>query len=140
MRKLFISGSRTINCLPYDFQQEMTRLVTTNNYEFLIGDCEGVDSLVQKLLYNLGYDNVTIYASGNIPRNFYGSINWKKILLDYPMIEESKEYYAIKDSKMSMDCDLGIVVWDGKSKATKNNIKRLRNLNKEVVIYRTGCK
>ena len=140
MKKIFISGSRKINHLPLEFEQELTRLVKSKKYEFLVGDCDGVDSLVQKLLYDLHCNDVTVYASGITPRNFYGSIEWKKRLLGYPMMENMSNYYAIKDSRMSVDCDMAMAIWDGRSKGTKNNIDRLKKLNKYVVVFKTGVK
>lgn len=140
MKKIFISGSKKINYLPSDFEQEISRLVKSNKYEFLVGDCDGVDSLVQKFLYDLHCNNVTVYASGITPRNFYGSVEWKKILLGYSMMENMSNYYAIKDSRMSVDCDMAMAIWDGKSKGTKNNIDRLKRLNKYVAIFKTEVK
>ncbi|SHH93406.1 hypothetical protein SAMN05720761_1512 [Fibrobacter sp. UWCM] len=35
---------------------------------------------------------------------------------------------------MSKDCDYGIALWDSKSIGTSENIKRLRNLGKEMIV------
>ena len=37
---------------------------------------------------------------------------------------------------MSVDCNTAMVLWDGKSRATKNNIDRIKSMGKEVLIYR----
>ena len=139
MKKVFISGSRSFKHLPHSFKEDIIRLAESKKCKFLVGDCDGVDSLVQKLLYDIHYKDVTVYASGRVPRNFYGSIYWEKKLLDYPKIHDLRKYYEQKDIVMSTDCDTAIVLWDGNSRGTKNNIDRIRSMGKEVLIfYREG--
>ena len=100
MKKVFISGSRSFKHLPHSFKEDIIRLAESKKCKFLVGDCDGVDSLVQKLLYDIHYKDVTVYASGSVPRNFYGSIYWEKKLLCYPKIHDLRKYYEQKDIVM----------------------------------------
>lgn len=136
MEKIFLSGSKNLNHIPVNLECVIKNLVNNKDCEFLIGDCCGADSLLQKLLYDLEYNDVTVYASGSIPRNFYGTIKWKKVLLGYQMMDNQRVYYGLKDIRMSRDCDRGIVLWDGFSQATKNNIDRLRGMGKKVTVFK----
>ena len=138
MKKVFISGSRSFKQLPHSFKEDIICLADSKKCKFLVGDCDGVDSLVQKLLYDIHYKDVTVYASGSVPRNFYGSIYWEKKLLYYPKIYDLRKYYEQKDIAMSIDCNTAIVLWDGKSRATKNNIDRIKSMGKEVFIFLQG--
>ena len=129
--KVFISGSRNIknlNQIVYDY----LNMVIQNNYCVLVGDCYGVDYLVQKYFNDESYDNVIVYCSGDSPRNNIG--NWKVISIPVPPIITKKEFYAFKDRQMCLACDFGLVIWDGKSTGSYNNIKNLTRLHKSVFI------
>ena len=39
---------------------------------------------------------------------------------------------------MANDCDFALVIWDGKSKGSENNIKRILNLNKKHNFFING--
>lgn len=141
-KKVFISGSRGFTYLPKDFKEAIEWLVESESYEFLVGDCAGTDLLVQQLLYSMHCKDVTVYCSGNCPRNFNGSVVWHRNCLGFPKpkVEDGGlvEYYALKDIRMSRDCDSALVLWNGSSKATKNNIDRLEEMGKKVVLFNYG--
>lgn len=141
-KKVFISGSRSFTNLPKDFKESIEWLVELESYEFLVGDCAGTDLLVQQLLYSMHCKDVTVYCSGNYPRNFNGSVVWHRNCLGFPKpkVEDEGlvEYYALKDIRMSRDCDKALVLWNGSSKATKNNIDRLKEMGKKVVLFNYG--
>lgn len=141
-KKVFISGSREFNHIPIDFREAIKWLVELKSYEFLVGDCAGTDLLVQRLLYSMHCKDVTVYCSGNCPRNFSGSIVWHRNCLRHPKPEVNGRnlvaYYALKDIQMSRDCDSALVLWNGSSKATKNNIDRLKEMGKKVVLFNYG--
>lgn len=114
MEKVFISGSREFNHLPIDFREAIEWLVELGSYEFLVGDCAGTDLLVQQLLYGMHCKDVTVYCSGNYPRNFNGSVAWRINRLGFPKPEVNDgdlvAYYALKDIRMSRDCDKALVL------------------------------
>ena len=70
--KLFISGSKSITELPITFKLLLDDYMVEST-EFLVGDCYGVDTAAQKYLASKGYSNVTIYCSGEAPRNNFVS-------------------------------------------------------------------
>jgi hypothetical protein len=138
--KVFVSGSLSISQLPLVAQSYLDRFMEAGVI-FLIGDAAGVDSLVQEYLYDNHYNKVVVYTSGKAPRNFHGSVQWQIIPLD---IDEGKyserDYHKQKDIRMSYDCTRGFAIWNGKSRATKQNIYRLRNMGKVCTVYRTDFK
>lgn len=136
-RKVFISGSRSITKLNSSILVFIDRAIQ-NEEEILIGDCpEGVDVIVQEYLYDKKYDKVTVYCSGACPRAFKGSRFWsKRCLGENPDRYTEREFYALKDIKMTEACDYGICIWDGKSTASGNNINRLEELNKCCVVLK----
>ena len=69
--KYFVSGSKSISTLP-ESTIEVIDFFISLEAEFLVGDCYGVDAAVQKYLESKGYSNVTIYCSGESPRNSFG--------------------------------------------------------------------
>jgi hypothetical protein len=42
--------------------------------------------------------------------------------------------YQMKDVAMAQDADCGLMIWDGKSRGTKFNIKNITKLNKKMTI------
>lgn len=136
---IFIFGSRSITSLPDVVEEYIENTLDHSAYtvNVLIGDCDGVDSEVQKLLNEDDYEDVTVFTSGKTPRNFYGDGEyWKKECLNLSIesFDNDREYYACKDDKMIEDCNMAIAIWDGHSRASKNNIDKLIKLNKPVFI------
>ena len=70
--KVFIGGSKTIKELSICMTKELDH-VCREGYEVLVGDCGGVDRLVQEYLHEHGYTNVTVYVSGERVRNNVGT-------------------------------------------------------------------
>jgi putative RNA 2'-phosphotransferase len=103
-----------------------------NGDDIIIGDAFGVDKAVQEYFAGLNYNNVTIYATGGKARNNVG--NWRIVAIqsDY---ESGYDFYKQKDIAMANDCDYGFMIWDGKSRGTKNNIIRLVENGKTCDVY-----
>ena len=55
--KIFIAGAKSINSLDA-FVQKKLMSIRQKNYDVVVGDCYGVDSLVQKFYANVGYRNI----------------------------------------------------------------------------------
>lgn len=85
-------------------------------FDVVVGDCSGVDKLIQEYLFNNNYQNVTIYHINNKPRNNVG----------FKTIKVKGRSYSAKDIAMSEIADYGLAIWDGKSKGTKANIDRIK--------------
>jgi hypothetical protein len=129
--KIFISGSISIKKLDIDVLQRIDSIIA-KNYTVLVGDAKGVDSLVQDYLYSKEYRNVIVYSTGNPRHNLF---NWNNKKVYSNNYQNTRKFYTIKDIELTKDCDYGFAIWDGKSKGTLNNINRLKEFNKKVLIY-----
>ena len=118
--KVFISGSKAIGQLDMKTKNYLQQ-VKDKGYHVLVGDCWGVDALVQRFF--IDYPHVTVYHSGT-PRNNLGQ--WKTVCIYGQRWE--------KDVQMAEDADCGIAIWDGKSRGTGNNIERLKQNSKTVLV------
>ena len=95
-----------------------------------MGDCYGVDAAVQKYLESKGYSNVIVYCSGETPRNNF--VTGAKVCSCAETAKglTGREFHYVKDIQMANDCDQAIMIWDGKSKGTAENIRRIKELKK----------
>lgn len=104
--------------------------------KFVVGDAPGIDRQVQDYLHKKGYSNVEVYGPGKQVR-YTADEKWKTNPIDNPNAEVgSKEWLAAKDIVMSNISDVGIaVVLDTGAKATRKNVERLVDANKDVKVY-----
>ena len=122
--RVFISGSKSISKLPEEVKSLLDEHIALGT-EFLVGDCYGVDAAVQKYLESKGCGKVTIYCSGETPRNNF--VTGAKVC---SCAEAAKgltgnAFQYVKDIQMAQDCDTALMVWDGKSKGSGTNIRRI---------------
>ena len=117
--KVVISGSRSIKVLPKQAIESIDKIIE-QGFEILIGDAPGIDSLVQQYLKSKNYQNVVVYH----PFNCRNNAGFKS--------EKVGKSYADRDSIMCSQADFGLAIWDGISKGTAANIKRVP---KTKVIY-----
>ena len=138
--KVFISGSKSISKLPEEVKSLLDTFIATDA-EILVGDCYGVDAAVQMYLDSKGYSNVIVYCSGETPRNNF--VTGAKVC---SYAEAAKgltgsAFHYVKDIQMAQDCDQAFMIWDGKSKGTAENIRRIKELKKpyqEIIV--NSCK
>lgn len=135
--KIFIAGARSIKYLDEAVKQQIIAM-SRKGYEFLIGDCYGVDSSVQAILNSLSYKRIEIYASDGKARNNIGHWNVKTIAVQQNM--HGFDFYKQKDIAMAKDADYGFMIWDGKSKGTLNNMVNLLSRDKSVLVYLNSSK
>ena len=128
MIKVFVSGSIRIKTLPQLAIQKLD-LIISKNLQILVGDANGVDSLIQQYLVTNNYLNVTVYHVGNHIRNNIGQ--WNTVLVDSKKLS-GRAMYTQKDNQMALDSDFGLMIWDGISKGTKANIDEI-NTDKQFV-------
>ena len=133
--KIFISGSKSISKLP-ELAKAFIDQFIENGDEILIGDCYGIDAVVQKYLESKGFNNVTIYCSGVTPRN-----NFTSAAKIYSCAKAAKgltgsTFHYVKDIQMTNDCDQALMIWDGKSKGTAENLTRIKEMSKPFVVIR----
>ena len=130
--KVFISGSSSVTVLSKEMTLKLDALIKISA-EVLVGDCIGVDTLVQQYMKSAGYTNVKVYHVGAIPRNNLGFTN---IQIPSKSRVYGRAWYQLKDIAMTNDADAGVVFWDGRSKGSLDNIYRLKQQNKPVEVIR----
>lgn len=102
-------------------------------HKIIVGDCQGIDTLVQKYLNKCNYRNVVVYYSGSKCRNKVNQ-DWQSVSV--LSNESGRAFYTAKDIAACNDADAGLAIWDGKSAGTNRNIKQLRDNGKSVLVYR----
>ena len=133
--KIFISGLKSISKLP-ELAKAFIDQFIENGDEILIGDCYGVDAVVQKYLESKGYSNVTIYCSRVTPRNNFVSAAKIHSCTEAAKGLTGSEFQYVKDIQMAADCDQALMIWDGISKGTAENLKRIKEMAKPFVVIR----
>lgn len=139
--KIFISGTagfgtdKIITTLPESVKNFIDSCIT-QKYHILIGDCQGIDTLVQEYINEHDYENVTVYCSGSRCRNIINTA-WNISYVRVPYGVRGREFFAVKDKAMARDADTALAIWDGKSKGTGSNIENMKMQNKPVTIFRT---
>jgi len=134
--RVFVSGSISIKKLPQKVKESMLKIFD-KNLEILVGDANGIDSLIQDFCKKHKYFNLVIYTIGSFPRyKADEKFNFVKInVLDDKKRERERQQE--KDKQMTLDSDYSLVIWDGKSKGSYSNIIRAINNNQKVKIYLT---
>jgi len=134
MKKVFISGSIDIKRLDELVINSLNKIIS-KNIQVLVGDANGVDSLVQKYLNKKNYTNVIIYTIFEKPRNILSSKS--KIMKINVKNLSGRKAQEKKDEAMTKDSDYSFVIWNGKSKGSFNNILRAIENNKKLKVYYT---
>lgn len=132
MNKIFIGGSRHVSRLPAEVKRRLDKVIA-NGHQVIIGDANGADKAVQKHLLDKHYDKVTVFCSGERPRNNLGA--WLTYQVDAPDRAKGFHFYAAKDREMAREADFGLMIWDGKSPGTVLNALRLALAGKIVVLF-----
>jgi hypothetical protein len=131
MTTVFIGGSRAVSRLNSILRAKLDDLIGRGCTVF-VGDANGADKAVQQHLAERGYRNVVVYCMDRC-RNNVGAWPTKNVRL--PGARKDFAYYAAKDLAMTEDADCGVMLWDGKSKGTLNNIQNLLGKGKKTLVY-----
>jgi len=134
MKTIFIGGSRHISRLPAQVMDRLNNVVSSG-HRVIAGDANGADKAVQKHLLEAGYDNVTIFCSGDRCRNNLGQWQTRHVLP--PKGAKGFQFFAAKDREMAREADFGLMIWDGKSPGTALNVLRLVQSGKIAVLINT---
>lgn len=132
MSKIFISGSISIKTINPKVVVRIENIIASN-LEILIGDAKGSDSAIQNILKEKQFKNVTVYCSGNHPRNNLGSWMIKSVETEHK--SNTRSFYTAKDLIMAKDCDYGLMIWDSKSTGTLSNVYELLKEGKKSIIF-----
>lgn len=128
---VFIGGSRHAARLPPIVLGRLDNVIR-NRHPVVIGDANGADKAVQAYLNGAGYDLVTVFCSGDRPRNNVGA--WPVRAIVPPSDAQGFQYYAAKDRAMAHAAEFGLMIWDGKSPGTLLNVLRLTAAGKISVL------
>lgn len=133
-KKVFISGSISIKNLTNKIINSIDNIIN-QNLEVLIGDADGIDSLIQSYLSSKNYFNVTVYSITSTPRYFANKkFNFKYIPVSFD-IKKERERQQEKDKMMTLDSDFSFIIWDSKSKGSYGNVLRALENNKKIKLY-----
>ncbi len=107
--------------------------VVLQNHSILVGDADGADVAVQRFLFDNCAQDVTVYCTGDVPRNNIG--NWKlRPVVTYHK-PGSRSYFTAKDIEMAAESDHGLMIWDAKSTGTLSNVLELLSRKKNALVF-----
>jgi hypothetical protein len=129
---VFVAGSRKITRLPAEVRGRLDTMIE-KGFQILVGDANGADKAVQRYLAEKAYPNVLVHCMENHCRNNVG--NWPIRQVSAPSGARGFDYYSLKDLAMADAAEYGLMLWDGKSKGTINNVVTLSRRNKPIVVY-----
>jgi probable addiction module antidote protein len=131
MSTVFIGGSRHVVRLSALVKERLDNIIRCK-FMIVVGDAAGADKAVQKYLLDASYSHVTVFCSGDHPRNNIGS--WETYKVAVKTQVKGFQFYAAKDREMAKKADYGLMIWDGKSAGTALNVLRLVRAGKKAVL------
>jgi hypothetical protein len=132
MEAVFLGGSRRIVRLNDEIRSVLDRLID-RGVSFLVGDANGADRALQQHLAERGYERVVVYAVAGSVRNNVG--RWEVRFVEPPEGSRGFEFYSAKDLRMASDASYGLMLWDGRSRGTLENVRNLVGQRKPVVVH-----
>jgi len=132
--KIFIAGPRALSAIDKNVQDKLDSIIN-QKFSILVGDANGIDKAIQKYFFEHNYKSVFVYASRGRARNNIGK--WDVQNIEVPESIKGFDFYATKDKAMADNADYGLMIWNGKSKGTLNNIINLTKQRKNVLLYFT---
>ncbi|HSG40490.1 MAG TPA: putative addiction module antidote protein, partial [Thermoanaerobaculia bacterium] len=132
MEAVFLGGSRRIARLNDNIRSKLDELIGRGLWIF-VGDANGADRAMQQHLADRRYERVVVYAVAGSLRNNVG--DWKVCLVDPPKGARGFELYSAKDKQMASDASYGLMLWDGKSRGTLENVHNLLAQGKPVAVH-----
>jgi hypothetical protein len=133
---VFIGGSRAVSKLNAAVHARLDDLMK-RGCTILIGDANGADKAVQQYLADCHYPNVLVFCMEDC-RNNIG--RWPTRNIEPPTSRRDFAYYAAKDAAMSREAQCGVMLWDGKSKGTLQNMLILVAAGKRTLVYFTPAR
>lgn len=130
--KIFVAGPRAVSKLNADVQTRLYSAIS-KGHTFLVGDANGADKAIQSYLAANRYKNAIVYSSGGITRNNLG--DWPVKSIEVAKGVRGFDFYAAKDMAMVRDADYGLMIWNGKSKGTLNDLINLIDVGKTSLLY-----
>jgi adenine-specific DNA-methyltransferase len=137
MKKVFLGGSRRLARMSPQVKERAAKIIA-EGLQVLVGDANGADKAIQKFFASKSYPNVVVFYSGTACRNNLGKWPTHQVKVDRP--QRDFLFYAAKDLAMSEEADYGLMLWDGESQGTVNNVLNLLERGKKVVVYLSPLK
>lgn len=132
MDTVFIAGSIAISRLDSLVKERISKAVDAG-LSIAVGDADGADASIQRHLASICAQKVTVYCSGDKPRNNVGG--WK-VEHVYPDAQPgTRGYFTAKDLKMAEIANYGLMIWDTKSTGTLSNVMELLKSRKKSVVF-----
>jgi hypothetical protein len=132
MKAVFLGGSRRIARLNQAIRSKLDDLVDRGLW-MVIGDANGADRALQQHLADRRYERVVVYSVTGMLRNNVG--HWEVRSVDAPRGARGFDLYSVKDAQMAKDASYGLMLWDGKSRGTLENVRNLLAQGKPVAVY-----
>lgn len=132
MSSVFIGGSRRLGRMNDDLAHRLDNIIQ-RQLRVLVGDANGFDRVAQAYLLSHHYGAVTVYCTAGECRNNVG--NWPQQAVEYQGRDRGLDFYTAKDDAMLRDADFGLFAWDGKSKGTLRNIRKMAEQGKPCAVY-----
>jgi hypothetical protein len=132
MKSVFIGGSRRVGRVEAEVARRLDNIIQ-QGLRVLIGDASGFDRAAQAYLAQNGYPHVVVYCSAGECRNNVG--NWPLHAVAYSGRDRGLEFYTAKDDAMLEDADFGLFAWDGKSRGTLRNIRKMAARGKSSAVF-----
>ncbi len=132
MTSVFIGGSRRLSRMNPELAHRLDNIIQ-KQFRVLIGDANGFDRAAQAYLAENGYPSVLVYCTQGVCRNNVG--NWPLHAVEYKGRDRGLDFYTAKDDAMLQDADFGLFGWDGKSKGTLRNVRKMAAQGKPSAVY-----
>jgi hypothetical protein len=134
MQSVFVAGSIKVRSLPVAFVGRLEKLIASG-LMVMVGDANGADRAIQQVLLDRRAPHVTVYCTGDVPRNNIGDWAVESIPSEAP--PGTRRYFAAKDVAMASAADFGLMLWDAKSTGTLSNVIELTKRQKPSVVFVT---
>lgn len=132
MTTVFIAGSISISRLHEKVQERINRIVSSD-FKVVVGDAGGADASIQECLRTCNASKVTVYCTGETPRNNIAS--WPVHRVQSRARAGTRAFFTAKDLEMAKNSDYGLMVWDCKSTGTLSNVIELLKDKKKSVVF-----
>lgn len=132
MMSVFIGGSRRLGRVNAEIAVRLDNIIQ-KGLRVIVGDANGFDRAAQQYFADHGYRSVVVYCTNGQCRNNVG--NWPKQAVEFRGGSGGIEFYTAKDDAMLRDATFGLFAWDGKSKGTLRNIRKMAEQGKPSAVY-----
>lgn len=132
MTHVFIGGSRRLGRINSELRHRLDNIID-KRLCVLVGDANGFDRATQAYLADNDYREVIVYCTAGKCRNNVG--NWPVNAIEYNGKGRGREFYTAKDDAMLHDADYGLFAWDGKSKGTLRNVRKMAESQRPSSVY-----